>query len=81
MRDTNAEIYLFGSWARGGETHGSDIDIGIWYEDSLPAGTLTYLREALENSTIPYSVDLVDLTQANPSFRETVLEGAELWSG
>ncbi|NLB88303.1 MAG: nucleotidyltransferase domain-containing protein [Syntrophomonadaceae bacterium] len=80
LRDTNAKVYLFGSWARGEETHSSDIDIGVWYEGTLPPGTLSLLRETLENSTIPYSVDLVDLTQTNSSFRESALKGAVLWS-
>ncbi len=79
LLDTDAKVYLFGSWVRGEENQGSDIDIGIWYDNPLPSGTLSCLREALEESTIPYAVDLVDLTQTNSDFRQAVLEEAELW--
>ena len=58
----------------------SDIDVGVWYEYPLPSGTLSYLREALEESTIPYTVDLVDLTRTNSDFRESVFKEGKLWN-
>lgn len=81
LGNTGARIYLFGSWARGDEYYGSDIDVGVWYEHPLPAGCLSCLREALEESTVPYTVDLVDLTQTNTAFREKMLKEARIWNG
>lgn len=80
LRNTGARVYLFGSWMRGEQQHSSDIDVGVWYEYPLPSGTLSYLREALEESTIPYTVDLVDLTRTNSDFRERVLKEGKLWN-
>lgn len=80
LRNTGARVYLFGSWVRGEQQHSSDIDVGVWYEYPLPSGTLSYLREALEESTIPYTVDLVDLTRTNSDFRESVLKEGKLWN-
>jgi predicted nucleotidyltransferase len=80
LRDTGARVYLFGSWVRGEQQHSSDIDVGVWYEYPLPSGTLSYLREALEESTIPYTVDLVDLTRTNSDFRESVFKEGKLWN-
>lgn len=80
LGNTGARVYLFGSWARGDEYYGSDIDVGVWYDRPLPAGRLSYLREALEESTVPYSVDLVDLTRTDSAFRERVIKEARIWN-
>jgi predicted nucleotidyltransferase len=59
-------LYLFGSWARNQEKVSSDIDLAIDYSlGSLPPGTLANMRLAFEESTIPYQVDLVDLTMVD----------------
>ena len=47
----------------------------------LPAGLLSEIREALEESLVLYPVDLVDLSDATPQFRERVLQEGVLWSG
>jgi uncharacterized protein len=72
-------ICLFGSWARGEERRTSDIDIGIWYEDPLPTGTFSRIRTSLEESTIPFRVDLVDLTKADPVLIEKVKKEGVIW--
>lgn len=71
-------VFLFGSRARGEAHPASDIDIGVLPEEPLPRGLLAELREALEESAIPQTVDLVDLSEADPEFRARVLaEGVE----
>ena len=45
----------------------------------LPGWILSALREDLEESRVPYRVDLVDLSMADPSFRELVLREGRLW--
>lgn len=71
-------VFLFGSRARGEAHPASDIDIGVLPEEPLPRGLLAELREALEESAIPQTVDLVDLSEADPGFRARVLaEGVE----
>lgn len=76
----NVKIYLFGSWARGEATHLSDIDVAIEPHATLPRGTLARLRERLEESHVPYRVDVVDLTRTTPEFRRRVLAEGVLWS-
>ncbi len=44
------------------------------------AGTLSEIREALEESLVPYTVDLVDLCQTEDAFRAVVLREGILWS-
>ena len=56
-------IYLFGSRARGEASPYSDIDIAI--EGSRPLKKeLAQVRFTIEESGLPYKVDLVDLAQA-----------------
>jgi len=76
-----ATVYLFGSWARGEATLLSDIDVAIEPHTSLPPGTLARLRERLEESHVPYRVDVVDLRRVTPAFRQRVLAEGVQWSG
>lgn len=72
-------IYLFGSWARRQEKRTSDIDIGIWSEFPLALETMAELKDKLEESYIPYRVELVDLTKTNSSFLEKVKKEGVCW--
>ena len=73
-------IFLCGSRARGRAAPGSDIDIAILPLAPLPAGILGDLREALEESTIPYEVDIIDLSTVNEAFRSKVLREGIVWN-
>ena len=74
-------VYLFGSSATGATRPGSDIDIAVEPRRPLPPRVLADLRETLEESTIPYEVDVVDLSQAGPGFRERVKREGIVWRG
>lgn len=73
-------VYLFGSWARGEATSCSDIDLAVESRTPLPPGTLARLREQLEESHIPYRVDVVDLQKTDAAFRQRVLKEGIPWS-
>jgi predicted nucleotidyltransferase len=73
-------IYLFGSFSRG-EAHAlSDIDIAIEPLGHLPPGVLPRLREALEESTIPRMIEIVDLRDADPEFCDRIQKEGVIWS-
>lgn len=76
----DAQVVLFGSWASGQENRASDIDVAIDAPRALPPGALARLREAIEESTIPYAVDIVDLRDCDVPFRERVLREGIPWS-
>ena len=65
-------VYLFGSRATGCSRNSSDCDIGIEPMQDLPVGLLSQLREALEESHIPYVVEVVDLSRADEAFAQKV---------
>ncbi|RCR67292.1 nucleotidyltransferase domain-containing protein [Larkinella punicea] len=73
-------VFLFGSRARGNHFPHSDIDIGLWGNEEMDARTMLDLEEALENSMIPYKVDLVDFKRTDESFRKVALENIVIWN-
>lgn len=80
LGEGTAAIYLFGSWARGEATSLSDIDLAIEARVPLAPGTLARLRERLEESRVPYRIEVVDLNAVDPAFRQRVLAEGIRWS-
>ena len=65
-------IILFGSRARGDARQGSDVDLAIEGEH-LSSAELAAMQERLEESTIPYRVDLLLLDEGcDPRLRERI---------
>ncbi len=71
------EIYLFGSRARGTHVEGSDIDIAILSEEDI-SDRIAILRAILEESNLPYKVDVVDLNRAL-YLKDRVMEEGIRW--
>lgn len=80
LRPWRVSVYLFGSYARGEQWPSSDVDIAIEPHEPLPADTISRLREKIEESDIPYQVDIVDLSEADALFRARVLSEGILWN-
>jgi predicted nucleotidyltransferase len=75
-------VVLFGSRARGDYFETSDVDVGILPVGEVNKSKISLLRERIENSNIPYKVDVVDLSQASKEFTDKVLEeGVVIWKG
>ena len=79
LQDHPARVYLFGSMAEGTFRAGSDCDVGIEPLGEFPAGLLASLRERLEESTIPFPVDVVDLSATSAAFYEQVKKDGKVW--
>ncbi len=73
------DAYLFGSRANGTATRYSDIDIALLAKAPIPFTLASNLKEAFEESTIPYYVDVVDLSTVGENFRKKVLQEGMLW--
>jgi hypothetical protein len=72
----NITLKIFGSRARGDSRHASDIDLAV--VTSLPVGSseMAELRDMLENSHIPFRVDVVDYASAPVALRKVIdIEG------
>ena len=73
------EIYLFGSRATNRYHDASDFDIGILASRDI-SRELGIAGERLEDSNIPFTVDLVDLSATSEEFaRRVQQEGILLW--
>jgi predicted nucleotidyltransferase len=81
LRDHAARVYLFGSSATGEARRASDIDVAIDATDALPSRVLSDLRERLEESAIPFDIDVIDLRRATPEIRASVEREAVVWRG
>ena len=79
LGERDATVYLFGSFASGTQRRSSDIDLAIESATPLPRSLLAKLRDALEESRVPYRVDVVDLAEADPAFRERVRRTGRVW--
>jgi len=75
----DCQIYLFGSRATDQYHDVSDFDIGVLASEEI-GRELSIARELLENSNIPFTVDLVDLSATSEEFATLVQqEGILLW--
>jgi predicted nucleotidyltransferase len=81
LGDRDVRLYLFGSCVTGHPRRWSDIDVAIDPVSPLPAALLAELRERLEESDVPYDVDIVDLSKTSPEMRARVVREGLLWKG
>ena len=81
LGEHDAAVWLFGSCARGEARQHSDIDIAILQQDDLPSGFFAELAADLEESTLPYDVDLVDLRRADAALVDEVRREGVKWRG
>ncbi len=77
FKDTKVEIFLFGSRARGDNSRFSDVDIGFLSDVDI-SKRLIFLREIIENSNLPYKVDIIDLSE-NTDLLKVVLKEGVRW--
>ncbi len=79
----NREIaaYLIGSRARGDARPQSDIDVALdGHGQPIPKMLLAELRERLEESLIPFTVDVVDLAEASAGLRAAARQEGVNWT-
>jgi len=80
FKGEDVTVVLFGSRARGDYFETSDMDVGILPKGEMNKSKIALFRERIENSNIPYKVDVVDLSQASKEFTDKVLkEGLLIW--
>ena len=74
-----AQVFLFGSFASGAARQSSDIDVAIDPSGPLPPGVMARLADEFDESTIPYTVDLIDLSTVSEDFRNRVIQEGIAW--
>ena len=79
LEDEEVRIGVFGSRVKGSQRKGSDIDIAVIPKNRWNETKLTLLRERLENSNIPWKVDLVDFSKVDEEFKSFTSKNMILW--
>ncbi|MCW5259169.1 restriction endonuclease subunit S [Verminephrobacter eiseniae] len=68
----DAEVWAFGSRAKWLARDSSDLDLCIRAAAALSFEQMGLLREAFEESNLPYKVDVVDWATTSAAFREII---------
>ena len=79
LKNEKVKIFLFGSRARGDNFTVSDVDIGYIPKDNFDDKKITFLKEKIENSTIPYKVEVVNFNNVSEDFKNEALKDIEIW--
>ena len=66
------KVWVFGSRANWNTKDSSDLDLALEGKGSLSHKLLGALKGAFEESSLPYTVDVVDLHRISDSFRQIV---------
>jgi hypothetical protein len=76
-------IFFFGRRVPGRFKRNSDLDVGFWNTDNQPIDLLSIglLREILEDSIVPFKVDLVDFQNVSDSFTKSATSNSKLIKG
>ena len=68
------KAFVYGSRATGDYFKWSDIDVGVEGKREIPSTTYFDIEEELEESDIPYVLELVDFCKVKPDFKKRAME-------
>ncbi len=74
------KVFLFGSRASGTSKKLSDFDVGVLGSEPLSVTTAADMADELEESSIPYIVEVVDFYSVSDTFKKLALKDAVLWN-
>jgi predicted nucleotidyltransferase len=66
------EVRAFGSRLTGTARHYSDLDLAVASAVKLSDDTLRHLKEAFEESDLPFRVDVLDWHTISPEFQRII---------
>ena len=73
-------VFLFGSRVHSYHRRFADVDIGIQGKEPVPTVTIASIKEAIDESIVPYQVDIVDFYQVSQEFRRVAMQNIEIWN-
>ncbi|MDR1290924.1 MAG: nucleotidyltransferase domain-containing protein [Planctomycetaceae bacterium] len=74
---SDCEVRVFGSRFKGTAKKYSDIDLVIVGKEKLGLKRLGELKEAFDESDLPYRVDILDYHAVNENIRKNIDKGYE----
>lgn len=73
-------VFLFGSQTSKPISRKSDIDIGILGTEKMPLSKIIEIKTVIDDSIIPFKVDIVDFFSANQEFKQVALQSIVIWN-
>lgn len=73
LKSHGAQVFIFGSRVRGQHQPYSDIDLLYKTEKPLNLASIFEIKSALEESQLPYKVDLVQFDDLAVSYKENII--------
>ena len=64
------QFYVFGSRVTGKQKKYSDLD--LCYKEAIPDAIISKIREAFEESNLPFKVDLLSWDRCDSEFRKNI---------
>ncbi len=74
----NCEVRAFGSRVSGPAKNYSDLDLAVVAPTKLNPETLRHLKEAFEESDLPFRVDVLDWHEISPEFQKVIGKAYEV---
>ena len=74
----DVRVWAFGSRVKGTAKAWSDLDLALIAEQVLPQQQLFKLQDALEESDLPFKVDLVDWHDISTEFQQLILKNYQV---
>ncbi len=74
----DSKIFLFGSRAVGEQSKSADIDIGVM-SGKLDRKMIFKIKEIIDESFVPFKVDIVDFSKVDENFKKKALRKIVLW--
>ncbi len=76
----NYKVFLYGSRASQKYSHSADIDIGIMGNRPIERGVIKKINKELEETDIPYHIDIKDFFSVDEKFKEVALKEIIIWN-
>ncbi len=73
-------VFLFGSRVRAKHKFAADYDIGVKGNEPLSLNTISKIKDIIEESMIPFDVDIIDFSNVSDSFKKVALKEYKTWN-
>jgi predicted nucleotidyltransferase len=74
LADRRGTVYVFGSRAKGTARKYSDVDLLLELDPPAEAKLLGDLADAFEESSLPFTVDVVSFSELNLHYKDEILK-------
>ena len=72
------EVRVFGSRVNGCSKSYSDLDLAIVDKEEIPRPILIQLKDAFQESNLPFRVDIIEWNKITPEFQNIINQNYQL---